>query len=343
VPPVTTLLKPKETGGLQPQPVASVVIISYNTREMLRRCLRSLLDCAHGLAIEVLVVDNASRDGSAAMVAVEFPMIRMIEASANLGFAAANNLAFRATRCPYVVLLNSDAFLQPGMLQRALEHMENDPSIGLGGGRLISEDGAWQPSARLFPSPLNDFLALSGMAHRFASSPFWGRADRTWASPFEAADVDWVPGAFSIIRTEALDAIGAFDERFFLYYEEVDLCRRLKAGGYRIRYWPDVVVVHIGGESSRTMQNVVRSRGGAQLTLWRMRAALLYYRKHHARLAWLPFGIELTWHHLRALRNHLSSRPARREKAIESQRMTALLRQAWAETDGGRRSPNRPW
>jgi GT2 family glycosyltransferase len=321
----------------------SVVIVSWNTREVLRRCLAVLGEERRQLALEVLVVDNGSRDGSAEMVASDFPYVRLIGVGRNLGFAAANNLVFELARGKYTVLLNSDAFLRPGSLERAFEHMETEPGTGLAGARLIGQDGSWQPSARQFPSLLNDFLSLSGLAHRFRGSRFWGRADRTWADPMQAAHVDWVPGAFSIIRTSVLERVGGFDESFFLYYEEVDLCRRIKGAGYAVRYWPDVVVVHLGGESSKSMQHAVRSKSGSQLTLWRLRSGFLYYRKHHGSGAWKVRALETGWHAIRFLRNRISRRPDRRQKAKESLTMIAMVGQAWKDTRGGRYSPPKPW
>jgi hypothetical protein len=321
----------------------SVVIVSFNTREVLKRCLHALRTEGNQLASEIIVIDNGSSDGSVEMVAAEFPQVQLIDPRRNLGFAAANNLAFLAARGKYFILLNSDAFVSPEAIQRAFQHMEDEPGTALGGARLIGEDGGWQPSARYFPSLLNDFLSLSGLAHRYRKSRFIGRADRTWADPMQVADVDWVPGAFSIIRASALEKVGNFDESFFLYYEEVDLCRRLKAAGYAVRYWPDVVVTHLGGESSKSMQHAVRSKAGAQLTLWRMRSGLLYYRKHHGGGAWRTLAAEAAWHGIRYLRNAISRRPDRREKAAEARTMVALAKQAWRETLGGRYSPPKPW
>lgn len=293
--------------------------------------------------MEVVVVDNGSQDGSPEMVREWFPQVRLLKLDRNLGFAAANNLAFTAARGEYIVLLNSDAFLLQGSLRRAVEHMETEPRTALGGGRLVGEDGSWQPSARQFPCLLNDFLSLSGLAHRFRNSRFCGRADRTWADPLEATGTDWVPGAFSIIRRSVLKEIGGFDEAFFLYYEEVDLCRRIQAAGYAVRYWPDVVVVHLGGESSKSMGHEVRSKVGAQLTLWRLRSAFLYYRKHHGGAAWRTMALEGGWHWFRFLWNRLSASPGRRAKAAESRAMMGLVKQAWNETRRGTFSPPKPW
>ncbi len=306
-------------------PLLSIVIVSFNTRDLLRECLASLAKRSQGISTEVFVVDNVSRDGSAAMVEQEFPSVRLIRSDVNLGFAGANNVAFRLAVGRYIVLLNSDAFLNDGALQRAVEHMEVDPRIGIGGARLLGRDGSWQPSARMFPTPLKDFLTLSG---------FSGEG----VGPTEAADVDWVPGAFAMIRREALEKVGYFDESFFLYYEEVDLCRRFKKAGYLVRYWPDVVVVHYGGESSKTVRELKLSTSGSQLALWRMRSAFLYYRKHHGNSAWITKELERNWHRLRAWKNRGASL-----KREDSTVLVSLLDTAWRETAGGRVSPTRPW
>lgn len=325
-------------------PDATVVIVSFNTRELLRECLQSLRREAAALSCEIIVVDNASGDGSAEMVRAEFPRVRLIESDVNLGFAAANNRAFAVARGRYVVLLNSDAFLRPGALKLAVDKMDADEGVGLAGARLVGRDDSWQPSARMFPSALNDFLTISGLAARYPRSRFAGRFDRTWADQSEAAEVDWVPGAFSIIRREVLETAGYFDEAFFLYYEEVDLCRRVKAAGYAVWYWPDIVVEHIGGESSKTVKHLSMSSAGAQLTLWRIRSELLYYRKHHgAAGAWLAKQVEILWHVTRAWKSARGRGTERRAKATHSRSMLALLNQAWRETSGGRVSPPRPW
>jgi GT2 family glycosyltransferase len=322
----------------------AVVIVSFNTRELLRECIETLYRGAADLSLQVIVVDNASGDGSADMVASAFPDIVLIRSDKNLGFGPANNRGFDVARARYVVLLNSDAFVDAESLPRAVARMEAEPDTGLAGGRLVGREGEWQPSARLFPSLVNEFLTISGLSARFPGSRFFGRVDRTWADQDLDADVDWVPGAFTIIRSDALARVGVFDERFFLYYEEVDLCRRIKAAGYGIRYWPEVRVVHIGGESSRTLTRLSFSGKGNQLTLWRMRSQALYYRKHHGLIgAWSTMQLESSWHRLRGLRNRLSGSADAAAKAEESAVTVELWKQAWRETDRGRRSPPQPW
>jgi GT2 family glycosyltransferase len=321
----------------------SIVIVSFNTRDVLRECLLSIHREAGSLRHQIIVVDNSSTDGSPAMIEQEFPDVVLIRSEVNLGFGPANNLGFEAARGRYIVLLNSDAFLTEESLQRSVEHMDTNPRAGLGGGRLIGRDGSKQPSARMFPTVFSDLIVLSGLAARYPQSHFFGYFDRTWANEMEAAEVDWVPGAYSIIRPEALAASGPFDPRFFFYYEEVDLCKRIQQAGYSICYWPDIVVVHIGGESSRQLRPIELSKTGSKLTLWRMRSMLLYYRKHHGPAARCIMLVETLWFWMRSQRRRLSMNSARRNAATADRRLVSIISQAWRDTRGGRLSPAQPW
>jgi GT2 family glycosyltransferase len=320
---------------------ASVIIVSLNTKDILRECLESVERESDGLRIETLVVDNHSSDGSPEMVENEFPRVRVLRSTVNLGFGGANNLAMQTAGGRYVILLNSDAFLCPGALRLAIDHMNLHPEVALGGARLVGRDFSWQPSARMFPSIFSDALVLTGLAAKFPKSRLFGHFDRTWADQLEPAQVDWVPGAFSIVRTKVLGKVGLFDPRFFLYCEEVDLCRRIKRAGYEIWYWPDILVIHIGGESSRQIGDVGVS--GAQIALWRMRSTLLYYRKHHGAMAWLAKSLELAHYRASALRNRFSGDPRRKLRSRNYQNLAAAMRLAWSETRGGRISPPPPW
>ncbi len=329
----------------------SIVVISFNTRDLLRRCLASLLaECSRlpaGLTAEIFVVDNASRDGSAEMVAQEFSApvtpVRLIRAGVNLGFGVANNRALELAAGRYLVLLNSDAFLHDGALTRAIAHMDADALAGAGGARLVHSDGSWQPAARMFPSILRDAFVYTGLASRFPGSRIFAAAERTWADPALPAAVDWVTGAFMILRREALARTGLFDPAFFLYSEEVDLCRRIRAAGFRVQYWPDIVVTHLHGESSRQVGEQVFRESESQVVLWRMRSTFLYYRKHHGSQARLALWLEECLYALRWLRNRLSLEPARRRRAREFALLLRLARKAWRQTRGGRISPPAPW
>jgi GT2 family glycosyltransferase len=321
----------------------SIIVVSFNTREVLRQCLQSVLDNARELDAEIIVVDNASSDSSPEMVEEYFPRVRLIRSSVNLGFAGGNNRALTEARGRYFVLLNSDAFFAPGALALAIRHMDETPECGLGGCRLMGRDGSSQPSSRCFHSVLDDAIVLSGLAARFPSSRFFGRFDRTWTDPTIPAKVDWVPGAFTILRPSALKRVGFFDPAFFLYYEEVDLCRRFKAAGIPVWYWPDIEVVHIGGESSRQLKTLDYSSPSAQVVLWRMRSTLIYYRKHHGWRVHLAKWMEHMLYRCIILRNRWSRKTFRRERVRHHRTMVSLMSQAWRDTSGGRISPPQPW
>ena len=318
----------------------SVFIVTYNSSPLLRSCLDSLRAQTLTGQFEVIVVDNASRDDTVQIISAEYPEVKLIISETNLGFGNANNKALSIAQGQYLVLLNPDAQLLPDTLERAFKYMEAHADAGMGGGLLQDTEGGWQPSARLFPSLLNDILTLSGLAYRYPASRFFGRFDRSWADPLKATPVDWVPGAFAILRRSLVEKISLFDPRFFLYYEEVDLCRRINQADFKVYYWPDIVITHVGGASSETVDQLAFSSSGKQLTLWRMQSQLLYYRKWHG-LTYTRFVklIEQAWHGLRAWRNEASNP----EKAVESRRIVELWGQAWQATQGGLNSPKQPW
>jgi len=319
----------------------SVLIVTYNSTRLIDALLAGLAAQLEPLDAEIVLVDNASHDGTADLVARQHPEVRLVRSPVNLGFAAGNNLAARHARGRMLLLLNPDALPEPGAIARGLALMQQDSRVGLGGGRLLDPDGSTQPSARMFPSLAQEFIVLSGLAAKFPRSRWFGRMDRTWADPAQPAAVDWVPGAFAFIPSELFAQLNGFDERFFLYYEEVDLCRRIQAAGYRIQYWPELRVSHIGGESARTVQGETVSRAGSQLTLWRARSGLLYYRKNHGlAAAWAVNRLERGWHALRGLRARWTGKVG---KALESAGQQALLARAWNDTLGGRVAPPRPW
>ena len=319
----------------------SILIVTYNSRPFVDALLDGLARQIDGLDAEVVLVDNASHDGTADAVAERHPGVRLVRSSQNLGFAAGNNLAARHAKGRVLLLLNPDALPARGCVARGLALMNGDAGVGLAGARLLADDGSTQPSARMFPTLMQEAIVLSGLAARFPRSRWFGRLDRTWADPAHAAPVDWVPGAFALVRHDLFDRLGGFDERFFLYYEEVDLCRRIQAAGFRVQYWPELRVHHIGGVSARTVAGATVARSGSQLTLWRARSGLLYYRKNHGWLtAWAVNRLERSWHALRGWRAALRGQA---DKAAESATHLGLLQRAWRDTLGGRVAPPRPW
>jgi GT2 family glycosyltransferase len=261
----------------------------------------------------------------------------------NLGFGPANNVAMSAARGRYVLLLNSDAFLSPATLDRAIELMDLNSNVSIGGAKLVHRDESWQPSARGFPTVLNYLFMVTGLGDRYRQYRPFGDLNRTWCTDEIEADVDWLTGAFMVIRASVLEQIGLFDPTFFLYYEEVDLCRRARDAGHIIRYWPELLVVHAAGASSKTVEHLDLCSFSSQLTVWSMRSALLYFRKHHGWQVNLIYAIETGWHSLRALFQSLRRGKFARHKREQSHCMVACMRQAWADTQGGRVSPKQPW
>lgn len=322
-------------------PDLSILIVTYNSARLIGALLSTLASELRSLAAEVIVVDNASADATAQTIAREHPWVTLVASPTNLGFAAGNNLAATRARGRFLLLLNPDASPAPGSLARGIALMDRHPEVGLGGGELRGADGSRQPSGRMFPTLRDELFTLSGLAARFPASRLFARLDRRWADPEQSTEVDWIPGAFVFIRAEDFAALGGFDERFFMYYEEVDLCRRLRAAGRRILYWPELKATHIGGASAKTVKAQRVSTSGSQLESWRMRSGLLYYRKHHG--AWgatALHGIERAWHRLRQWKARWRGQT---DRAADFAVHCGQLMQAWRDTAGGTRSPARPW
>ena len=231
-------------------PALDVVIVSYRSWELLRACLISLRAHPPTDGARIWVVDNASRDGTPKMVRAEFPEVELVAADTNLGFAAANNLAIRRGRAPYVVALNPDTRMTPGTLDHMLALMESDPSIGIAGCRLELEDGTFDHAARRsFPTPLGALGHFTGIGRR-AKAP--ARLSQYRAPDAGRGRVDAVNGAFMLMRRDALDAVGLFDEGYWMYMEDLDLCYRFAQAGWLTWYDPSVTVVHIKAGTSGT-------------------------------------------------------------------------------------------
>jgi N-acetylglucosaminyl-diphospho-decaprenol L-rhamnosyltransferase len=252
-----------------------VVVVSYNTVFLLDRMFAAI-DAARGnLQVQIIVVDNASRDGSAAFLRTKYPNVELIENSFNIGFGRANNQAIAHAKGRYVLLLNTDAFVAPDTLSMTMEYMEANPRCGVLGVKLVGADGSLQPSCRYFPTPWNVFLQSTGL---MTLSPKTRLVDDMSWDHNSIRKCDWVPGCYYLIRREVIERIGLFDPRYFLYYEEVDHCRRVREAGWDVVYYPYTQVVHIGGESARTespLKEVSR-----QISVLQIESEFLYFRKH---------------------------------------------------------------
>jgi hypothetical protein len=233
-------------GGATPSSFA-VVVVNHETRDLLRACLETVREEGPG---EVVVVDNASGDGSAALVRGGFPAVRLVANAANPGYGAAANQGIAACQAPYVLLLNSDTRLRPGTLAALGRELDRHSRAAIVGPLLLNPDGARQPSCFPFLTPFA-VLAMNTYLNRVVRhAPGLRQRFRPVYFPLPAGEVPWVKGAALAIRREAFDAVGGFDESYFLYAEEMDLCWRLRAAGWEVRFTPAAAVVHEEGAST---------------------------------------------------------------------------------------------
>lgn len=228
-------------------------IVNYRTPWLLAACLDALASAQNneGLTLSVTVVDNASNDGSAELVAERFGWVRLIRNPRNVGFGRAHNQALRGAEARHLLVLNADTAPRPGALRRLVDELDAQPDVAVVGPRLRYPDGRVQPSRRRFPTVATLFLESTQLQRFWPDNAVLRRyyvADRSDA---EVQDVDWLVGACLCVRAAAAAQVGLFDERFFLYSEEIDWCRRFKAAGWRVVYVPDADVVHVEGASSR--------------------------------------------------------------------------------------------
>jgi N-acetylglucosaminyl-diphospho-decaprenol L-rhamnosyltransferase len=228
-------------------PIISAIVVSFNTRQMTLDCLGALTADLTGALSEIIVVDNASADGSAAAIHEAYPDVKMIQNTANRGFGAANNQAMRVGRGEFFLLLNSDAFPEPGAVAAMLKTMRDYPDAGVVGPRLLNADRSTQRSCFRFPSPLRAWLENLWISRLVPSTWAWGDW-RRWAHD-EERPVDFVIGACMVVRRKVFEETGGFDESFFMYAEEADWEKRIQQAGWRVRFTPAAQVVHLGGAS----------------------------------------------------------------------------------------------
>lgn len=231
-------------------PDVSIIIVSWNTRELLRACLASIETAAGAVTREVIVVDNASRDGSTEMVESEFSNVRLVRNADNFGFAAANNQGMELARGRYVLLLNSDTLVLDGAIEKAITFADQTPGAGIVGCRTIFPDGRMQRNCFLFPSVLNLFLTVTKLSHRFKSHPFFGRYRFGWWDYLSAREVDGVAGCFMLVQRAAIEHVGPMAEHYFMYAEDADWCWRFRNAGYSVWYTPDPCIIHLHDASA---------------------------------------------------------------------------------------------
>jgi N-acetylglucosaminyl-diphospho-decaprenol L-rhamnosyltransferase len=268
------------------RPDLTVVVVNYNTAHLLDRMFSALEAGRATLNLQVIVVDNASRDGSLEVLRDRYPGVELIENTNNVGFARANNQAVPLMRGRYVLLLNTDAFVSPDTLPKTVSFMDEHPRCGVLGVKLVGADGSLQPSCRYFPTPCNTFLASTGLKRFFPGVRLVD--DGSWDHASERV-CDWVPGCFYLVRREVIDRIGLFDPRYFLYFEEVDHCQAVHKAGWCVMCYPFTNVVHIGGESANSEGSLTHA--GRQISALQIESELLYFRKHYGLSGVLAAGV----------------------------------------------------
>ncbi len=265
-------------------PDLSIVIVNWNVRELLRACLRSLDPNLHA---EVIVVDNASSDGSVEMVRGEFPTVRLIANGRNLGYGAAINQAVSQCTGDYLLILNPDTEVRPGAVHRLVEFIYERPRAACVGPHLVNPDGSTQSSRRSFPGLWTAFVESTILQRWFGGLGALRRFYRSAQPDDVPQQVDWLVGACLLLRRAALDEVGGFDERFFMYSEEMDLCYRLRQAGYEIWFVPRAEVMH--HEAASSSQVLFRRNVNFHESRYR------FFRKHHGAapalaLRWFVFG-----------------------------------------------------
>lgn len=284
-----------------PEPILSVIIVNWNTKEHLRRCLQSLISahqkfcppsmCAlHSKSgnfsvalrfhIEIIVVDNASVDGSAEMVRSEFPQVRLIANKCNVGYAAANNQGAAVARGRYLLLLNPDTVVTDEALARLIEFAETHPNAGAVAPKLLYPDGTLQPSLRSFPTPMALLSSVLGLDKIFPQSQTFGRYRMTWFHYDQIAEVEQPMASALLVRREAWERVGGLDETMPIFFNDVDFCWRLKRAGWRIYFLPWAIIIHHHGASTQLL--------GIGRALASHRGLLRFYDKHFRPLMPIP-------------------------------------------------------
>ncbi|MCL4870720.1 MAG: glycosyltransferase family 2 protein [Anaerolineae bacterium] len=252
----------------------SIIIVSWNVRDLLRNCLHSIEQGRGALTLEVIVVDSHSHDGSPEMVAEEFPWVQLIACQENVGFPRGNNIGMEKARGRALMLLNPDTVVVGDALATMMAYLAAHPGVGVIGPQLRYGDGTIQSSRRRFPRYLTAFFEatwLQGYAPAHLLSHYYAQDIRD----DEIAPVDWVMGACMLVRREAMERAGMMDVGYFMYSEELDWCKRIKAAGFAVIYLPTAQIIHYEGKSSE--------QAGAKKHIYFHRAKLRYFRKYYGR------------------------------------------------------------
>ena len=232
----------------------SIIIVNWNTCNILRGCLNSLYQETHGIVYEVIVVDNASTDNSSEMVQSEFSWVFLLKNTKNQGFAKANNQGMEIAKGRYFLLLNSDTIILNGAIQKTVQFADRHKETGVVGCRVLNPDKTLQMTCFMYPSLLNMLLAATYLYKLFPRSKFFGREQMTWWDRDDQREVEVVTGCYLLVRKKAIEQVGMMDDSFFMYAEETDWCFRFKEAGWKCFFMPDAEIVHLGGQSTQQVK-----------------------------------------------------------------------------------------
>ena len=306
----------------------SIVILSWNDRQHLVECLESLSPCTKSRTVEIIVVDNASTDGSPEIVEATFPKVRLIRNRENLGFARGNNLGIKASHGKYVCLLNSDIKVRNGCIDTLADYLDQNLDIGMIGPRILNDDMTHQSSCRSFPNLWNNFCSATGMASAFKESKLFSGEHMFYFKGDRTLDVDVLVGCFWMVRRVAINQFGLLDEGFFMYAEDVDWCKRCREAGWRVVFLPAAQAIHYRGGSSAKQDPV-------WVAVTQQRSILRYWQEHHGAVGCFCMACLIFIHKTIRLGTASVSRlvrPSRRkESGIRIQVFRACLRSLFSK------------
>jgi GT2 family glycosyltransferase len=268
----------------------SVVIVGWNAKQYLELCLESLAKAPPRRSMEVLVVDNASTDGSVEMIETKFPWVKLIKSPENLGFSKGNNVAIRQAQGRYIALVNPDVIVFPGCLDALADFLDENPKVGNVGPRVLNPDMSMQSTCRRFPTLWNNFCSATGLSTRFKNSRFFAGEHMFYFPHDRTLTVDVLVGCFSMIRREAFDEVGLLDEGLFMYGDDVDWCRRARDARWKVVFYPGAQAIHDRGK--------ITAPYPVRFAVAQQRSVLHYWTKHHS--VWGVLGIRsiMLFHHL---------------------------------------------
>ena len=288
----------------------SIIIVNWNAKGFLLECLESVIEETSRYQTEIIVVDNASSDGSPQAVIEKFPNVILIRENRNLGFARGNNIGIRQSKGRYVALINPDVRLLKGCIERLCAYMDQHPNVGMVGPKILNSDLTLQATNRKIPTIWNSFCNSLALYRLFPRSRFFSGQYTTYSNHEEILKAEVLSGCFWVVRREALSEVGLLDEDFFMYGEDLDWCKRFHESGWNVIYYPGAQAVHHGGASS--------SNAPVRFYVEKQRANIRYWNKHHSSSATICYVLTMWLYHAVRIIGHISQRVVRPSKRVET-------------------------